>query len=71
MIKTCRECAHWFCVIESCPEGETMFGECRRYPPTTKSNSLLVEQSPNYSGTSKWETITHWEDYCGEWDQAK
>jgi hypothetical protein len=71
MIKSCRECAHWFCVIESFPEGELMFGECRRYPPTTKPDSLLLEKSLNQNGSSQWEVLTHWEDYCGEWEQDK
>ena len=73
-MKVCETCKYWQGQIED--NGVDTYGECRRYPPTTKQTGAIVEIG-SYSkttfmmDTSKFETITWRLDWCGEWRGLK
>lgn len=71
MIKSCKKCAHWYCLVDDYQTGFEVYGECRRHPPTKKVNSDYFAQNPDIDDKSQWEIVTHWEDYCGEWEQSR
>ena len=72
-MNTCGECKYWQGRLED-DDGVEAYGECRRYPPTTKQTGAIV-QMQSYSNTiftmdtSKFETITYRSDWCGEFQQ--
>ena len=64
----CETCKFWDNQLDD-QRGNPAYGECRRYPPSTKVSGKI--QSATYGGhfmvTSNFETITHNDDWCGEY----
>ena len=69
----CCECKFWLGQLVD-DDGVDAYGECMRYPPTTKQDGSILTIS-SYSkkhylmDTSKFEIITHRDQWCGEYQE--